>query len=118
KHLTPSPMPDMLPEEFRSSALEVVDWITEYLARADSAAPFPVQSQVLPGEIAAALPHFPPEEGEDFGVMMRDFRDVVVPGITHWNHPGFFAYFATTGSAVGILAEALVAALNVNAMLW
>jgi aromatic-L-amino-acid/L-tryptophan decarboxylase len=116
-----SPIPvhgDMRPEEFRSSALEVIDWITEYLAGTPAAVPFPVQSRLEPGEIAALLPPSPPDRGEDFPRVLEDFRELIVPGITHWNNPGFFAYFATSGSAAGILAEALIAALNVNAMLW
>jgi aromatic-L-amino-acid decarboxylase len=73
---------------------------------------------VKPGEIAAALPAHAPEEGEGFEAIMADFERILVPGLTHWNHPGFFAYFAITASAPGVLAEFLSAALNQQAMLW
>jgi aromatic-L-amino-acid decarboxylase len=73
---------------------------------------------VKPGEIAAALPDHAPEQGEPFEAIMKDFERVLVPGLTHWNHPGFFAYFAITGSAPGVLADFLSAALNQQAMLW
>jgi aromatic-L-amino-acid decarboxylase len=73
---------------------------------------------VRPGEIRAALPSSAPEHGESFDAIFSDFERVIMPGITHWNHPGFFAYFAISGSAPGVLAEFLSAALNVQAMLW
>ena len=73
---------------------------------------------VEPGEVRAQLPASPPEEAEPFEAVLRDLDEIVVPGITHWNHPRFFAYFAITGSEPGILAELLSAAFNVNAMLW
>ena len=75
-------------------------------------------AQVQPGEVAARLPASAPEQGEAVEDILRDFRDVIVPGVTHWNHPDFFAYFAVTGSGPGILGEMLAAALNTNAMLW
>src|SRR5690606_8124434 len=80
--------------------------------------PFPVLAQVQPGELLARLPSAPPEEGEEIAAMLDDFRTLILPGITHWNNPSFFAYFATSAAGAGILAESLVAALNVNAMLW
>ena len=101
--------------EFRQHAQAVIDWIADFL---DHPERYPVLAQVQPGEIAARLPAAPPERGEPMEAILRDFREVVLPGVTHWNHPGFFAYFAITGSAPGILGEALAAALNVNAMLW
>jgi aromatic-L-amino-acid decarboxylase len=73
---------------------------------------------VKPGEVRDALPPQAPEEPEPFDRVFRDFERTIVPGLTHWNHPGFFAYFATSGSGPGILAEALTAGLNVQAMLW
>jgi aromatic-L-amino-acid decarboxylase len=93
----------------------LVDWIAEYLEHPEK---YPVLSQVKPGEIAAALPSEAPEEPEPFGAIMADFERVLVPGLTHWNHPSFLAYFAITGSAPGILADFLSAALNQQAMLW
>jgi len=113
--VVPSDLGDMDPEAFRRDAHRVVDWIADYLAGSDR---YPVLSQVKPGAIAAALPSHAPARGEPFDAIFADFERVLIPGITHWNHPGFFAYFAITGSAPGILAEFLSAALNVQAMLW
>ncbi len=78
----------------------------------------PVASRVRPGDIRAALPRHPPVAGESLQAMIDDVDRVIVPGLTHWNHPGFLAYFANTGSGPGILAEMMAATLNVNAMLW
>jgi aromatic-L-amino-acid/L-tryptophan decarboxylase len=105
----------MDPDAFRRNGHSLVDWIADYLANPER---YPVLSRVKPGEIAAALPPRAPEEGEPFDAIMADFERVLVPGLTHWNHPGFFAYFAITASAPGILAEFLSAALNQQAMLW
>jgi aromatic-L-amino-acid decarboxylase len=105
----------MDPEEFRREAHRLADWIADYL---EDPGRYPVLSRVRPGEIRDALPDAAPDEGEPFDAIFRDFERVILPGITHWNHPGFFAYFAITGSAPGILAEFLSAALNVQAMLW
>ncbi|HEU0301489.1 MAG TPA: pyridoxal-dependent decarboxylase [Longimicrobium sp.] len=106
---------DMPPEEFRRHGHAVVDWIADYLANVGG---YPVLAQVQPGEVAARLPASPPAAGEAVEDILRDFQDVIVPGMTHWNHPDFFAYFAITASAPGILGEMLTAALNNNAMLW
>jgi aromatic-L-amino-acid/L-tryptophan decarboxylase len=100
---------------FRKHGHELVDWIAEYLERPER---YPVLAQVKPGEIASALPDHAPEDGEPFERIMADFERVLVPGLTHWNHPGFFAYFAITASRPGVLAEFLSAALNQQAMLW
>jgi aromatic-L-amino-acid/L-tryptophan decarboxylase len=106
---------DMDPDAFRREAHRVADWIADYLAAPER---FPVLSKVSPGDIRRALPDSAPEQGESFDAIFEDFERVIVPGITHWNHPGFFAYFAITGSGPGVLAEFLAAALNVQAMLW
>lgn len=106
---------DMDPEEFRRHAHEVVDWMADYLQNVDR---YPVLARVHPGEIAAKLPEAAPEHPEAMEEILRDFENDLLPGITHWNHPAFFAYFAITGSAPGILGEMLAAALNVNAMVW
>jgi aromatic-L-amino-acid decarboxylase len=106
---------DMDPAEFRRYGHEVVDWIATYLA---GAASYPVMARTAPGAISCALPTRPPAEPEPMGTILTDFERIVLPGITHWNAPGFLAYFGTTGSAPGILGELLTAALNVNAMLW
>jgi aromatic-L-amino-acid/L-tryptophan decarboxylase len=105
----------MDPGDFRRAGHQLVDWIADYLA--DSGR-YPVLSRVRPGDIAAALPARAPADGEPFDAIFADFERILVPGLTHWNHPGFFAYFAITGSAPGVLAEMLSAALNVQAMLW
>jgi len=102
-------------EEFRRFGHQVVDWIADYLAGIER---YPVLARVRPGEIRERLPAHPPREGERFEAILRDFEQILMPGITHWNHPGFMAYFAITGSGPGILGELLAAALNVNAMLW
>ncbi len=106
---------DMDPEAFRKEAHRVADWIADYLASPER---FPVLSTVSPGDIRRALPRDAPDAGETFEAIFADFERIILPGITHWNHPGFFAYFAITGSGPGILAEFLSAALNVQAMLW
>jgi aromatic-L-amino-acid decarboxylase len=102
-------------DAFRKHGHELVDWIAEYLDHPDK---YPVLSRVRPGDIAAALPDHAPEDPEPFAAIMADFERVLVPGLTHWNHPGFLAYFAITGSAPGVLADFLSAALNQQAMLW
>jgi aromatic-L-amino-acid decarboxylase len=109
------PLGDLEPEEFRRRGYQVIDWIADYL---EGKQDLPVLSEVSPGDVYERLPPSGPEEGEAWEEMLRDFEQVVLPGITHWNHPRFFAYFAITGSAPGILGEALSAALNVNGMLW
>lgn len=116
--LAPAPssrLGDMDPEEFRRYGHALIDWIAEYLAGSDR---YPVLARVRPGEIRGALPARPPERGEAFDRIWADFERVLVPGLTHWNHPGFFAYFAISASGPGVLAELLAAALNQQAMLW
>ena len=110
-----SPLGDMDPEAFRREAHRIADWITDYIANVSK---YPVLSRVQPGEISAALPTEAPVSGEPFEKIFADFERILIPGITHWNHPGFFAYFAISASGPGILAEFLSAALNVQAMLW
>jgi aromatic-L-amino-acid decarboxylase len=102
-------------DEFRRHGHRLVDWIADYLEHSER---YPVLSRVKPGDVRGRLPLDCPETGEPFEAIFSDFERVIVPGITHWNHPGFFAYFAITGSGPGVLAEFLTAALNVQAMLW
>jgi aromatic-L-amino-acid decarboxylase len=111
----PEPLGDMSAEDFRKYGHQVVDWIAEYLAHPER---YPVLSKNEPGDVKNALPSSAPERGEAMEAMLADLDRVIVPGVTHWNHPGFFAYFAISGSAPGILGEMLGAAFNVNAMLW
>ena len=100
---------------FREDLHRAADWAADYL---EGVGDLPVLARVQPGEIRSSLPEHPPEQGEPFDALLRDVDEVLLPGITHWNHPRFFAYFANTGSEPGILAELLIAALNVNGMVW
>jgi aromatic-L-amino-acid/L-tryptophan decarboxylase len=102
-------------DEVLANGRAVLDWIADYL---DEPERYPVLSRARPGEIRAKLPPSPPVHGEPFADILRDFETTIVPGLTHWNHPGFFAYFATSAAAPGILAEMLAAALDVKVMLW
>ena len=100
---------------FREDLDRASDWVDAYLARLGD---LPVKASVQPGEVRALLPESPPERGEPFEALLRDLDELIVPGLTHWNHPRFFAWFSNTGSEPGILAELLIAALNVNTMTW
>ena len=111
----PERLGDMDAEAFRKHGHALVDWIADYLSHTER---YPVLSRNAPGAVRDALPSSPPAEGVPFDAIFRDFERVILPGITHWNHPGFFAYFAISGAAAGVLAEFLSAALNVQAMLW
>lgn len=113
--VTPPPLGDMPADEFRRHAHAAVEWMADYLA---SVQDYPVLSRVQPGDVAALVAPAPPARGEAFERVLADVDRVVMPGITHWNHPGFHAYFAITGSGPGIIGEMMAAALNVNAMLW
>jgi len=106
---------DMDAAAFRQHGRDVIDWIADYLEHVGDR---PVLAQVNPGDIRAQLPQRAPEQPEAFSSILGDFDRIIMPGITHWNHPDFHAYFAITGSGPGILAETLIAALNVNGMLW
>jgi aromatic-L-amino-acid/L-tryptophan decarboxylase len=101
--------------ELRAALEQAAEWCASYLDRVGD---LPVLSRVEPGEIAAALPEHAPEHGEPLAEILADVDRVLIPGITHWNHPGFMAYFGISGSPPGILGETVAAALNVNAMLW
>jgi aromatic-L-amino-acid decarboxylase len=103
------------PEEFRKFAHEAVDWMADYL---DHPEHYPVLPRMRPGELVDALPRCGPEHGEPMSTILEDFRRKIVPAATHWNHPGFMAYFATSASGPGILGEMLAATLNMNGMLW
>lgn len=106
---------DMDPESFRMYGHQVVDWIADYLGHVGD---YPVLAQSAPGDIRQALPDKPPVQPESMETILADFERIIMPGITHWNSPGFLAYFGITGSGPGILGEMLSGALNVNAMLW
>ncbi len=100
---------------FREDGAAAVEWVASYLERVRD---LPVLSHVEPGDIRAALPTAPPEGPEPFGAVLRDLDSVLLPGLTHWQSPRFFAYFATTGSEPGVLAELLIAGLNQVGILW
>jgi aromatic-L-amino-acid decarboxylase len=105
----------MSSEEFRRYGRAVVDWIADYYARVES---FPGLSQVQPGQVRASLPEGPPLRGEPFEAMLRDVERLILPGITHWQSPNFFAFFPANASGPSILGELLSAGLGVQGMLW
>ncbi|MFC1731969.1 pyridoxal phosphate-dependent decarboxylase family protein [candidate division KSB1 bacterium] len=113
--IDPSGLGDMPYEDFRRHGTQVVDWICSYFKDIDR---YPVLSRCRPGDIKGSLPESAPESGERIDDIMKDFNDIIVPGITHWNSPRFFAYFSISSSAPAILGEMLSNALNVNGMLW
>ena len=105
----------MTSEEFRLYGYQAIDWIAGFLQHPER---YPVLPRIKPGELTAALPSRGPEQGEAMDVILADFERLIVPANTHWNHPGFMAYFANTASQPGILGELLATALNPNGMLW
>ena len=113
-------MPDekslhMTPEEFRRHGHTVVDWIADYYARIES---LPVLSQAKPGQIRGSLPPEPPESGESFDTILHDVEKLILPGITHWQSPNFFAFFPGNASGPAILGDLLSSGLGVQGMLW
>ena len=105
----------MTPEEFRRQGHTLIDWIADYVENVER---YPVASPVAPGEVRAQLPASPPQSPEPFEDVLADVDRVVVPGLTHWQHPSFFAYFPANSSYPAILGELLSAGLGVNGMLW
>lgn len=100
---------------FRIQGHHLIEWIAKFFERIEE---YPVLARVAPGDIRRSLPAQAPAEPERFEDIFADFEKLLLPGVTHWNHPGFFAYFPTSGSGPGVLAELLAAALNAQAMLW
>lgn len=110
-----SQLGDMSAEDFRRHGHELIDWIADYFERIEE---LPVLSQIDPGDLKAQLPAAPPEHGEPMADIIADVDRLIVPALTHWSHPSFFAYFATSTSAPGIFGELLSAAFDVKSMLW
>ena len=106
---------DLPPDQFRSAMHRAADLIADYLEHVGD---YPVLPPVSPGDVGRALPASPPGQPEPVDLLLDDYKRLIEPNVTHWNHPGFLAYFAISGSGPGILGEALAAGLNVNAMLW
>jgi aromatic-L-amino-acid decarboxylase len=109
------PTGDMSAEEFRRFGHEIVDWIANYFEHIEE---LPVLAQMEPGDLKTQLPASPPEHGESMETILADIDRLIVPALTHWSHPSFFAYFATSTSAPGIFGELLSAAFDVKSMLW
>ena len=110
-------MPKLDPntDSFREAAHRAVDWVADYLQNIDS---YDVLSRVQPGDIARQFAPAASEDGKPYDALLAEFKEKILPGITHWNHPSFFAYFSVTGSQAGIIGELLSAAINANGMLW
>jgi len=111
----PEPSFHMTPDEFRRHGHAVVDWIADYYSRIES---FPVLSRAQPGQIRASLPPNPPKHGEPFDAILADVEKLILPGITHWQSPNFFAYFPANASGPAILGDLLSSGLGVQGMLW
>ncbi|MBK7980952.1 MAG: aminotransferase class I/II-fold pyridoxal phosphate-dependent enzyme [Ignavibacteriae bacterium] len=106
---------DMPIEEFRKHGHELIDFIADYFENIEEK---PVLAQVEPGEIKVKIPKAPPEKGENFESILNDVNKIIIPGMTHWNHPNFMAYFNSTASAPAILGDFLSSAFNINGMIW
>ena len=102
-------------DEFRKKGHEIVEWIARYFETVEQ---YPVRSRVAPGDIKNALPALPPTGSESFDLFLKDFYDIIIPGITHWQSPNFFAYFPANSSPPSVLAEMLTAALGAQCMIW
>jgi aromatic-L-amino-acid decarboxylase len=109
------PLGDIDLEVFREEGRRLVDWVARYLAGSEA---YPVLPRVRPGDVRASLPASPPLLPEPLAEILADVERLILPGLTHWNHPGFFAYFANSSTAPAILGEMLAAAFNANGMLW
>ena len=105
----------MSPEEFRRHAHNLVEWMANYMETVEK---YPVRAQTAPGDIASRLPETPPARGEPMERILEEFKSDVMPGITHWQHPRFFAYFPANSSPPSILAEMLTATLGAQCMVW
>ena len=106
---------DMSPDEFRKYGYELIDWIAKYFENIEE---YPALAKINPGDIKSKLPKKPPQKPEKMEDVYKDVDDIIMPGMTHWNHPKFMAYFNSSGSGPGILAELLSGAFNINGMVW
>ena len=106
---------DIPAAEFREAMHRTADLLADYL---ENVGEYPVVPNISPGDVRKQLPTEPPGEPEPLGRILEDYKRLIEPNTTHWNHPGFMAYFGITGSGPGIIGEALSAGLNLNAMLW
>jgi len=102
-------------QEFRNHAHQLVDWMADYM---ENLGEFPVKPDIRPGDIKKQLPASAPLHGEDFGRIFEDFKNIILPGMTHWQHPQFFAYFPTGGSEPSLLAEMLATTMGAQCMIW
>ena len=105
----------MSPEQFRTEGKKIIDWIADYYENIEK---YPVLSQVKPGEIISSLPNHPPQKGELMEQMMQDIDEKIMPGITHWQSPSFFAYFPSNTSFPSILGDLVSSGLGVQGMIW
>jgi len=103
---------DMPPDEFRKHGYEIVDWLANYFENIEK---FPVLSQIEPGSLKDAIPNSAPETGEDFGDVLADMDRLILPAVTHWNHPNFHGLFSTSTSSVGVFGEMFAAAFDMKA---
>jgi aromatic-L-amino-acid decarboxylase len=105
----------MKPDEFRKHAHELVEWMADYMENVED---YPVKSLIQPGEIFDKIPDQPPSTPESFSALMKDFNEIIMPGITHWQNPNFFAYFPANTSPSSVLAEMLISTLATQCMIW
>lgn len=105
----------MTPDDFRKHAHELVEWMARYM---EDSGKYPVKSQVKPGEIFSRIPDLPPGEAESFSNLMKDVDEIIMPGITHWQSPNFFAYFPANTSPASVLGEMITATLGAQCMIW
>src|SRR5687767_8398640 len=105
----------MSPEEFRRHGHAAIDWIADYWASLDD---LPVLAQVAPGDVRRALPQAPPEQAEEFDALLADLDEMVVPGLTHWQHPRYFAYFPANSSPAAILGDLISSGIGAQGMIW
>ncbi len=106
---------DISAEDFRRVGYEIVDWIADYFERIEE---FPVLSNNQPNDLKNALPKSAPEKGEDFGAVLKDVEELILPAVTHWNHPNFHGLFSTSTSSIGLFGDMFASAFDMKAMLW